>query len=519
LNAHSAFVGTDAQFIDCPTDLDEASQQCQRVNAQVELVVTEEDANEETISAYRQALLENIQQGKLIEALALINPDSPVSILTGQGNKNESRDIESSPTLSAGAIIGIAIAAAVICVGSVILRRRTTQQGQENLQQQYASYIQPAESQDLPQESESDSSEQGYAMPFLQFQQSDDPQLLVAPSGAAAAGRSSGTSGDSLSPTNKKEGKDTVDDNASADVSYENSSGWSDNFSASMGSVEAGDLDSPSNIIAGSPPSAISGDPTTSQRLDDLEAAMSAGDWSSVGASAALLAASQQDMNQEPPRKNAKSLLRGNMDAPNGNMDEATATELEQMINGGDWEGVIQAAAKLEAAKPQNISLDDDEELDGEGSSNSQASSGNSMQGQSVGDGSDKSGGSDPYAEGKQGKASSQGPDEEVRKQVVDLVGKVVPEELENVDEMIAQFNGREHELLETLRTMQERDIALKAKRAAQQHTKLELASDEKDDKKLRKLATIEAAAERSQGVQDEETLIHHYDDEDSASL
>jgi hypothetical protein len=152
--------------------------------------------------------------------------------------------------------------------------------------------------------------------------------------------------------------------------------------------------------------------------------------------------------------------------------------------------------------------LNDDEELDGEGSSNSQASSGNSTQGYSVGD-----------VEDKQGKASSQGPDEEVRKEVVDLVGKVVPEELENVDEMIAQFNGREHELLETLRTMQERDIALKAKRAAQQHTKLELAPDEKDDKMLRKLATIEAAEERSQGVQDEEPLIHHDDDDDSASL
>jgi hypothetical protein len=515
LKAHSVFVGTDAHFLDCPTDLDEATQQCQRVNARVELVVTEEHANEETISAYRQALLENIQRGKLIEALALINPDSPVFIATGEGNNDESRDIESTPTISAGAIIGIAIAALVICVGSVILHRRTTHLRQENLQRQYASDIQPVEDLDLPQQSESDSSEQGYAMPFLQFQQSGDPQLRVAASGAAAAaGSSSGTTGYSLSPTNKKEGKDTVDDNASAaDISYENSSGWSDNFSASMGSIEAGDLDSPSNKIVGSPPSAISNDPTTSQRLDDLEAAMSAGDWSAVGASAALLAASDQDMDQEPPRKNAKSLLRGNMDAPNSTMDEATAIEMEHMINGGDWEGVIQAAAKLEAAKPQNMSSDDDEELDGEGSSNSQASSSKSMQGFSVG------GRSDPYAEDTQGKASSQGPDEEVRKQVVELVGKVVPEELDNVDEMIAQFNGREHELLETLRAMQERDIALKAKRAAQQHTKLELASDEKDDKMLRQLAAIEAAEERSQGVQDEEILIHHDDDDDSASL
>jgi hypothetical protein len=53
----------------------------------------------------------------------------------------------------------------------------------------------------------------------------------------------------------------------------------------------------------------------------------------------------------------------------------------------------------------------------------------------------------------------------------------VVPEEIQNVDEMMLQFRGREDELVETLRTMQERAVAQKARqssqRAAKQQAKL----------------------------------------------
>ena len=37
-----------------------------------------------------------------------------------------------------------------------------------------------------------------------------------------------------------------------------------------------------------------------------------------------------------------------------------------------------------------------------------------------------------------------------------------VPEEKDNVDEMMMQFRGREEELVETLRSMQERQVAQK---------------------------------------------------------
>jgi hypothetical protein len=53
-------------------------------------------------------------------------------------------------------------------------------------------------------------------------------------------------------------------------------------------------------------------------------------------------------------------------------------------------------------------------------------------------------------------------------------VRRVVPEEIDNVDEMMNQFKGREEELIETLRTMQERAVAQKARAAGHKAAKQE---------------------------------------------
>jgi hypothetical protein len=52
----------------------------------------------------------------------------------------------------------------------------------------------------------------------------------------------------------------------------------------------------------------------------------------------------------------------------------------------------------------------------------------------------------------------------EIRAKVESLVRRVVPEEIDNVDEMMLQFKGREEELVESLRTMEERAVAQKAR-------------------------------------------------------
>ena len=59
----------------------------------------------------------------------------------------------------------------------------------------------------------------------------------------------------------------------------------------------------------------------------------------------------------------------------------------------------------------------------------------------------------------------------EIRDDLEALVVAVVPEdpeEADNVDKMMTQFRGREDELVETLRSMQERQVAQNARKESQ---------------------------------------------------
>lgn len=60
------------------------------------------------------------------------------------------------------------------------------------------------------------------------------------------------------------------------------------------------------------------------------------------------------------------------------------------------------------------------------------------------------------------------------RSEVEALVRRVVPDEIDNVDSIMVQFSGREEELIATLRGMQEKTIAQRAKAAVQRSAKKE---------------------------------------------
>jgi hypothetical protein len=465
-------------------------------------VLTEDDTDD-IAEEFESILKTNIQDGRLREALALGNPESPISIVTGV--KLSSEVIVTG--ISTGAIVGIALAATLVMAGGAFFQRRQSK-SESRQQDKYASWVKSKESGDVLGESnmsESDSSEQGYAMPFMQFQAEDEKPLE--------------------GQRNPYISKDLEEENDA--ISYENSSGWSDNMSASIGSVEW-DSAGTGEMIPGSPPR-YSSSPTISQRIDDLEAAMSSGDWSAVGASAALLAASQEDRGVTERATGPPFIQKKKAFADEGNIDKETAAHVEQMINSGDWEGVIQTAAKMEAISSAGIDVDSDSISHSDSKGSSTASKSAASSGSNPSEKSDdeevtpKSMTVVPAALART-RESDNGPDledEDIRKQVVELVGKVVPEELGNVDEMIAQFKGREHELLETLRTMKERDVALKAKRAAQQQTKLQV-SLENEEKIMRKLATIEAAearAHQNSEQEDQRNSTSQAEDDDEGSL
>ena len=67
------------------------------------------------------------------------------------------------------------------------------------------------------------------------------------------------------------------------------------------------------------------------------------------------------------------------------------------------------------------------------------------------------------------------------RVEVESLVRRVVPDEIENIDDIMEQFSGREEELIETLRVMQEKSIAQRARAAVQRSAKREAGRASRD--------------------------------------
>eukprot|EP00588_Corethron_pennatum_P005197 CAMPEP_0194296268 /NCGR_PEP_ID=MMETSP0169-20130528/55650_1 /TAXON_ID=218684 /ORGANISM="Corethron pennatum, Strain L29A3" /LENGTH=1055 /DNA_ID=CAMNT_0039045687 /DNA_START=221 /DNA_END=3388 /DNA_ORIENTATION=- len=176
---------------------------------------------------------------------------------------------------------------------------------------------------------------------------------------------------------------------------------------------------------------------------DDLDAAIEAGDWAAVGASAALLASSEAGSVSTGISSRRSRSTRNTFQSE---VDEARADELDELVATGNWEGVVLAAAKFETGGDDSRTLDMDGFNSPEGASESSPA------------------------------PSSRAPTSaEIRAEVEDLVRRVVPEEIGHVDEMIMQFAGREEELLETLRTMQERQIATRARVATQRAVKNEV--------------------------------------------
>jgi hypothetical protein len=154
-------------------------------------------------------------------------------------------------------------------------------------------------------------------------------------------------------------------------------------------------------------------------------------------------------------------------------VDAARAAELDHLVDAGDWEGVVAAAAKFEAQAETGTASGTGS---GTGSRSSRThssveSSGGS--GSNTGTGTNTAG-SPSIGTSLSDTASKAQKREEIRSEVEALVRRVVPEEIDNVDEMMNQFKGREEELVETLRTMQERAVAQKARAAGHRAAKTE---------------------------------------------
>jgi hypothetical protein len=233
----------------------------------------------------------------------------------------------------------------------------------------------------------------------------------------------------------------------------------------------------------------------------ELDEAINKGDWAAVGVTAALLASQAYvDENTQGSSKQSTSRLR----RPNAALNPERAAELDHLVETGDWEGVVAAAAKFDAQ----------EALRGDAHSSNNSESGSAVTGGSNTDsamsgspGGSSSGTAPSNTSGSQTIDTTTSPStytatgltatsdtastrskarklNEIRDEVEALVTAVVPEEADNVDEMMTQFRGREEELVETLRSMQERQVAQKARKESQKQAKRQAKEYVQDKKK-----------------------------------
>lgn len=253
----------------------------------------------------------------------------------------------------------------------------------------------------------------------------------------------------------------------------------------------------------------------------DLEAAIKAGDWAAVGATATILAGGSIGDSSN-----------SNDDSTASGLGSANAKELDRLVDTADWEGVVLAASKFERPDIGSPGSFDDNVrsrssadalfpspavgspgLSSLGNDSIDPSHAESLE--SGGSSSDDSSYDDSESESDEeatsvglnssvmspAASSTTGISEvrlaEIRAEVEALVRRVVPDEINNIDEMMNQFKGREEELVETLRTMQERTIAKRERAARNKSAKLVAKREVRQKRKMQAAKAVGAQSTR----------------------
>jgi len=450
-------------IIPCPPDTS-IDNECYNVTSTVRLVQAVPD--EAVVEEFRMALNESVYNG-LEGQLLMNNPETPIYFLGlisgegGGGGDDGGREVESSNSLGTLPLIGIGVGVFAVLAGIAFFAVKGN--GQADDQNKYAEYRGEDESKARDASADPSNNSSG------QF--TDSALQLVTD---AAAGTS--TLGATQADYGKKKmeameaGEDLVAEPAMFDdgsSSNAGSSGWSS--SAGVSSLNTGSVDDNMDIAAAAGATLASmgvasglsrnmrgdrsDDDMPQASRDHLDNLIEAGDWAAVGATAALLAAASDSQS-------LSSRSRGTTRSRDSTgLDAQRAAELDTLVDAGDWEGVVLAAAKYQTAEITEQQT---------GASLSVESSADSLTNTATG-----TGGSPSLSTSLSDSPSKAAKRSQTRQEVEELVRRVVPEEIDNVDEMMNQFKGREEELVETLRTMQERAVAQKARAAGHKAAKV----------------------------------------------
>ena len=161
--------------------------------------------------------------------------------------------------------------------------------------------------------------------------------------------------------------------------------------------------------------------------VNDLDEAIQAGNWTAVGTTAALMAtvATRRSERDEEEVDSIEDSMNASQNSYSTNERDQVA-EFDQLVEQGDWQAIIAAASKFEDTASHLGSMSE--------SRHSMDDSLTSLE-----------------------ETSSNLERKDLIDEIQALVREVMPDELENLHEMLLQYSGREEDLLETLRTMQER--------------------------------------------------------------
>jgi hypothetical protein len=434
--------------IECPDTVSNESDRCENVTSAVGLFVDEAEDIAEVAESYKEDLTSSILEGGLQEALDFVNEDSVIYIVTGL--KKNPIDPNGDSTLSTGAISGIVVVGLIglVLIGGLLSRRSRGGSDVDLKQDDYLVDMQgiaPNASEEIGGKGKKQGSRDG--------KRSDES------SHAGSSGWSSQGGMSSL-------------DTTSMDMEDESNRNVALGGAALAGAVVAGAV----GRTASSSQSENSQGNNLQMTYSELDDAIQKGDWAAVGVTAALLASQSYETSGSGASKQ--------LSLNNATLNPSRAAELDRLVEAGDWEGVVAAAAKFDAQEATHQRISGGSSLHSRSSSRSSSGStpGNSG---SVGSGSGSgtritAGGVSTGSTGSGARKLS-----EIREEVEGLVKQVVPEEQDNVDEMMMQFQGREEELVETLRSMQERQIANKARVEGQKRAK----RDAKDQVEAQKAA------------------------------
>lgn len=431
---------------------------CESVEA--EIILTSLSSEEYQLNIYRIALQKAVNGGRLQENLEKVSKDNEVYILAEREKRIEPGQ---SNWFSSSVAVGVIIAALIgvsfsIILYAVIRKRYPEKPG-------YDAY-----EAEEPFETEAEDKIATKAIRINPSIEKKNPDLGTLGAIKPNYGK----------PSNLKEAEMNIEDCVFSGDSSSNagSSGWSS--SAGLSSLNTGSHDdsfdpivqlnslamigAASGISHRADPSFEDGVASVKSQSNvsrqDLDSAIEAGDWAAVGATAALLSAASDSLSAGSRTSGGKS---GGTSV--SSIDAARVVELDHLVDAGDWEGVVLAAAKYESV--ESVASGSIRS----GTASSVRTTGSStMNGSSTGSGTYSRSISTSISESPSKTLKR----EKIRGEVEVLVQRVVPEEFDNVDEMMLQFRGREEELVETLRTMQERDVAKKARAAGQKAAKQE---------------------------------------------